>query len=369
MLKTLFILFFLAFTLHSVSSTEYHSDHGPRDTPIITRIPKVYDINLDASYQERWAQIIDDFYPQFQAFLAQLNISDHSQKLLSLLDKFDYPIMEVYNKEYAREVKAIAEYANISFTEAIVLNFIYDISAQCTSLVVQDPQGNVFHGRNLDFPYAPELSNMLFHGRFWRDGKILYEAISLAGYLGVITGMKPGAYSFSIDDYSIPGEATRIENITDVVFGLAQLLRRKLSPTYVVRKGFETIDDYDGFVEYLKETDTLSRAFYIVAGVKPGQGTVITKFRNRVQNQTSLSDEKGRWHVVQSNYRGDIPDPADDNRATAARDFLNAIGVDKINHQNLFDDVMSVYPLFNNETIHTSIMQPSTAYFNTTIWW
>lgn len=366
MLKTLLSLTFI---LCFVSSIEYHSIHGPRDSPIITRVPKIYDINLDAPYKERWAQVIDDFYPQFTVFVEQLNISDKAQNLLKFLDKFDYPLIKAYNKDYAEEIKAITEYANISFTEGVVLNFIYDLAAQCTSIVTQDSQGNIYHGRNLDFPYGPYLANMTFHGRYFKDGKLLYEAVSLVGYLGVLTGIKPGAYSFSIDMYEIPGEATLIESVRNILSGLTQLFKKKLSPTYVVRKGFETTDDYDSFVKHLKETDTLSRAFYIVTGVKPGQGTVITKFKTHVQNQTSLDAESGRWHVVQSNYKGDIPDPEDDNRATAARDFVNAIGMDNVHPQSLFDKAMSVYPLFNNHTFYTTMMQPSTGYFNTTMWW
>jgi N-acylethanolamine-hydrolysing acid amidase len=367
MFKTL-LLISLAFACF-VSATEYDTVNGRRDTPIVTRAPRVYDIDLNASYRDRWAQVLNDYGADLRAFIDHLGVGDKAQKILEALDKVDYPIMEAYNKEFAQEIKAISDYASLSFTEVTALNFIYDITAQCTSILIQDPQGNVYHSRNLDFPYAPFLANLLFQGRYFRDGKLLYEAISLVGYVGVITGVKHGAFSFSIDQYVLPGEATKLENITNIVSGVAQIFRRKLSPTYVVRKGFETIDNYDDFVKYLKETDTVSRAFYIVAGAKPGQGTVITKFHNSVQNQTSLSAETGRWYVAQSNYKGDIPDPANDNRATAARDFLNAIGSNGITHQRLLDDVMSVYPVFNNETLHTTIMQPSTGYINTTIWW
>jgi len=363
------LLISLAFACF-VSATEYDTINGKRDTPIVIRAPRVYDIDLNASFRDRWAPILNDYGNDLKAFIDHLGLDDKAKQVLALLDKVDYPIIEAYNKEFAQEVKAISDYLGLSFTEVTALNFIYDITAQCTSTVVQDPQGNVFHSRNLDFDYAPLLANIVFHGRYFRDGKLLYEAVGLAGYLGVITGVKQGAFSFSIDQYVLPTEeATKIASFTNIISGVAQIFRRKLSPTYVVRKGFETLNDYDSFVNYLKETDTVSRAYYIVAGTKPGQGTVITKYRNNVQNQTSLSAETGKWYVAQSNYRGDIPDPVYDNRATAARDFLNAIGSNGITHQRLLDDVMAVYPVFNNETLHTTIMQPSTGYINTTIWW
>lgn len=41
----------------------------------------------------------------------------------------------------------------------------------CTSIVVQDKNGNVYHGRNLDYPH-PVLRNVTLNALFLRKGKV-----------------------------------------------------------------------------------------------------------------------------------------------------------------------------------------------------
>jgi len=72
--------------------------------------------------------------------------------------------------------------------------------------------------------------------------------------------------------------------------------------------------------------------------------------------------------VAQTNYIGNETDPWFDNRETAAINFLNNVGQDNITHETLLN-VMTTVPILNNMTIHTIVMQASTGYFNTTIWW
>jgi hypothetical protein len=349
-----------------LASPPYNTVNGRRTAPVYPREAKTYDIDLDGSYEDQWKPIIADFQNEIVGFVNGLGLSEKLP--LKVLDLYDYSIVESYDAQFAQEVKAISTLLNLSFTEIVVLNLIYDITAQCTSIVIQDPEGNIYHGRNLDFPFAPQLSQMVYHGRYFRNGTLLYEALSLAGYTGLITGVKPNAYSFSIDQYVLYKNATLEDQLLDAVLDIAQAVNKKLSPPILAKRAFETVGDYDELIDYLKSSETLSRVFYIVAGVESGQGAAITRFRRSVENITSLNPSAGDWYVVQTNFIGDVPDPLFDNRATAARDWLNSIGVAQISKDVLLNQVMSVYPVFNNETIHTTVMQPNNGYFNTTIW-
>jgi penicillin V acylase-like amidase (Ntn superfamily) len=38
-----------------------------------------------------------------------------------------------------------------SLGEVVLYNIFYEVSSFCTSVVGQDQNGNIFHGRNLDF--------------------------------------------------------------------------------------------------------------------------------------------------------------------------------------------------------------------------
>ena len=364
LLRTLFTICLSASLI--VFSSAYVAWDGPRDLPIFPKTPKVYDIDLDQSYEDQWRPMAADFQAPLVSFIKQLGI--HADLAFKLLDSVDYPLVASYNLEFAEEIQAMSKLVGLSFTEVVVLNAVYDLTAQCTSTLIQDPEGNVFHSRNLDFPWAPNLADMIFHGRYFKDGELLYEAISLVGYTGLLTGIKTGAYSFSIDQFDLPKDPDDIQNLENAVMDIIQLLLQGQTPPFIVREAFRTTPDYESFVKYLEDARTISRAFYIVAGTQPGQGVVITKYRDSVENATALDAENGKWFVVQTNYAGNVPDPEDDNRATAGTDFLNGIGWNNITKENLVEEVMTQYPLFNNETIHTTVMQASTGYFNTTIW-
>jgi len=366
----LFFLCLIHFTFSATTTTanvEYTTDMGRRTGIVTQRSPPVYEINLDLSYKERWRQIAADYEDAIVAFIDGLGLKINT--LLKILDSFDYYMIQNYNKEFALEVRALSELMSLSFTEVTALNFIYEMTSQCTSIVAQDSNGNIIHARNLDFYFADLLGNLVFHGKYYRKGQLVYEAITLAGYTGLLTGIKANAYSFSLNQYTLNNLPQTWDYFGVSASDLLEIIRGRMSPTYVVRQGFETIPDYEGFVKFLKETKTISNVFYIVAGTKENEGTIITKFRENVENVTSLDVQKGRWYVLITNYNSRLSDPARDNRATAAREWMDKIGQTAINKDNILEQVMKKYPVFNNLTFHTSVMQPQTNYFNTMLWW
>lgn len=100
---------------------------------------------------------------------------------------------------YAGEIRGLASSFGDSIADVIILNFAYEISAYvspqdrsmvdlldsakvslekcllllrfCTSIVAQDKNGTVYHGRNLDYS-LPELRNMTFNAVFLKKGKV-----------------------------------------------------------------------------------------------------------------------------------------------------------------------------------------------------
>jgi len=180
--------------------------------------------------------------------------------------------------------------------------------------------------------------------------------------------MKPNTYAYSINEYFVEHKFDVFTRGKLLVRNAIQFLRGKLTPPYIARKAFEKTEDYDSLVKALADGETLSRVHYIVAGAQKGQGAVISKFQDRLQNITSLDLDNGIWYLVQTNYERNKPDPSWDNRRTAECDRLNAIGRDALTKENLFENIMNLYPTFNAHTIYTSIIQPNSSYFNTTLW-
>ncbi len=59
--------------------------------------------------------------------------------------------------------------------------------------------GSFYHGRNLDYG-VPGLQNIAVNVNFTSKGQTVYQGTTYAGYVGLLTGMKPGAFSLSIDE-------------------------------------------------------------------------------------------------------------------------------------------------------------------------
>lgn len=53
--------------------------------------------------------------------------------------------------------------------------------------------------RNLDFFFANETRDTLYLGKFYKNGKFLFEAPMFTGVVGVYTGYKPGGFAVAIN--------------------------------------------------------------------------------------------------------------------------------------------------------------------------
>lgn len=94
------------------------------------------------------------------------------------------------------------------------MNFFYELSRACTSIVAQAADGQLFHGRNLDFGQwfrwnqtsrffrddrprrscrswglTDALKAITVNIRFIKEGKLLFRGTTFAGHLGVLTGL------------------------------------------------------------------------------------------------------------------------------------------------------------------------------------
>lgn len=55
-----------------------------------------------------------------------------------------------------KEMEVISEISGIPFDDVVLINFVYEIYSHtkaCTSIVVRNAYGEIFHGRNLDYTF------------------------------------------------------------------------------------------------------------------------------------------------------------------------------------------------------------------------
>lgn len=309
--------------------------------------PKVYTVDLLNPPETRWTHIQAEYASSIKTFAesyaSQISTED-LQSLITLLNK------GYLNPELSQELSGLAKTVNISYDQAVFLNFMYEYNAYCTSIVVNLTNGTVIHGRNLDYQSSEFLSRTTVEIKVFKGNEYLYISIGFAWYLGVGTGIGRG-FSVSLNQRDVGGrEAT-----------YAALEKGYPGDLWVLRKTFTNLDKFEEANWYLNKTKMAASTYYIIAGLH--DGAIITRNSTVSANWKGL--DENNWFIVQTNTDNWLPDP--DGRRTTAEQALLAIGRENIDVNRLFN-VLQTFPVINPTTVFTSIMVPTTGYLNTTVY-
>jgi len=325
----------------------------------IPKAPEVFNINLDLPPSERFKEVVlakkQGIIALKNTIIQFINVTDYTIKALGFYEELVYSHENCYE-----ELLGVAKYSGLTFGEVFLMNFIYEILASCTSIISIDNEGNILHGRNLDYNFKEVLAEVTIRLRFWRNGTMLYEGDGEAGYLGLVTGLRPGAFGVTINERNKGGPWDTIYEV---------LFKKTFAVPYFIRKVLENAENFTSAVEMFSSEEFAAPCYLIVSGVKKNEGVVITIDRDGVNNVTQINvDQPDQWYFVQTNYDRDLPDPASDYRRVPAEIRMKAITREGINAQSMFDGVLNLVPNMRPSTILTSIMSAQTGYFNTTIW-
>ncbi|XP_028852801.1 N-acylethanolamine-hydrolyzing acid amidase-like [Denticeps clupeoides] len=302
-------------------------------------------VSLDVPAEKRWA-------PLFQLYDADFLRRAAADVIDSTVPKWVHhaviPIVEALEKyippPYAQEIRGMASFYSSSIADVVMLNFAYEVSAFCTSVVAQDTKGNIYHGRNLDYPHDV-LRNLTLDINFMRNGKLAYRGTTFAGYVGVWTGQSNKKFTVTGDQRS---KGHWWENV------IAALM--KSSPvSWLVRETLSEAADFQDAVMRLSAAPLIADVYYIVGGINPSEGVVITRDRRGPSDIWPLDPLHGMWYRVETNYDHWLPTPPQDHRRTVAEKTLNSTGQEHINLDTLFK-VLTVVPVCNRITIYTTVM-------------
>ena len=64
--------------------------------------------------------------------------------------------------EYYDEMEGIGEILGFSTHEVVMINYLYELDAYCTSIIGKMSNNSVFLARNLDFYYPEETRKILY---------------------------------------------------------------------------------------------------------------------------------------------------------------------------------------------------------------
>jgi len=319
-----------------------------------------YTINLDADPSVRWAQVCSNpTYQQIAQFLMNTVNSILPDRgatievIGTVLNDFYYP------KEYANEIAGCAAFLGISTGWATLFNLGYEVSDACTSIVVQTSNGEILHGRNLDFwagmGFTDSLKNMTFIADFVKGGKTLFKATTFAGFVGVLSGIKPGAFSVTINTRFYP------QGVGDMFYEIIAAIQEKNASlvSFLSRKTLTNENSFDAGVNNLCNDELIADVYYTVAGSSPGQGAVISRNRQNASDIWRLAPPK-QWYLVQTNYDHWKQPPWFDNRVIPAEKVLNSIGQSRVTLTGLMQ-TLSTKPVLNLQTTYSILSVPRNA--------
>ena len=228
----------------------------------------------------------------------------------------------------------------------------------------------------MDFlkPYTIQLN-------FTRKGKTLFKASSWAGYLGVLTGMRVGAFSVSIN----------FRRTEDGHFGknIVKSITRGWPVSFLVRETLQDCETYSHAVTILKNSKLIAPVYITVAGTKPGQGTIITRNRETfssdghlitlssvldmestseyyLKESQSLIQTNADWWLSLEDIRKNCNILLSSERLKKANSLLKRMKESETTIETLVGLFQTKnYPLLNETTIYITAMNPSNGDFAT----
>uniref|UniRef100_A0A8D2FWB7 Acid ceramidase n=1 Tax=Theropithecus gelada TaxID=9565 RepID=A0A8D2FWB7_THEGE len=311
-----------------------------------------YTINLDLPPYKRWHELMVDKAPMLKVIVNSLknmvNTFVPSGKVMQIVDEKLPGLLGNFPGPFEEEMRGIAAVTDI-------------------------PLGHLIHGRNMDFGVflgwninndtwviTEELKPLTVNLDFQRNNKTVFKASSFAGYVGMLTGFKPGLFSLTLNErFSVNGGYLGI---------LEWILGKKdaMWIGFLTRTVLENSTSYEEAKNILTNTKILAPAYFILGGNQSGEGCVITRDRKESLDVYELDAKQGRWYVVQTNYdRWKNPFFLDDRR-TPAKMCLNRTTQENISFENMYD-VLSTKPVLNKLTVFTTLIDVTKDQFETYI--
>ncbi|XP_006149747.1 acid ceramidase [Tupaia chinensis] len=325
-----------------------------------------YTIDLDLPPYKRWHELMTDKAPMIRTIVNSLkdlvNAFVPSGKVMKMVDEKLPGLLGNLPEPYEEEMKGIADVTEIPLGEIISFNIFYELFTICTSIITEDKEGHLLHGRNMDFGVflgwntnnntwviTEQLKPLTVNLDFQRNKKTVFKASSFAGYVGMLTGFKPGLFSLTLNERF---------NINGGYLGILEWILGKKDAMwigFITRLVLENSTSYEEARNILTKTKLMAPAYFILGGNQSGEGCVITRSRKESLDVYELNPKQGRWYVVQTNYdRWKNPFFLDDRR-TPAKMCLNRTTQEKLSFTTLYD-VLSTKPVLNKLTVFTTLM-------------
>lgn len=334
-------------------------------------------IDLDLPPSERWVELarakkdeVMKIHDVIKSVLDRLL----GPRMLKLVDSAMPRLLKSLPSPFREEMVSLSNHSGLPLGEVVLYNVFYEFFTVCTSVVAEDTHGGIYHARNLDFglflgwdvrnntwAMTEALRPTVVNLDFQRLNRTVFKAAGFAGYVGVLTAVKPGAFSLTVNErFKLNGG----------YIGLLEWVLGDHSEHWVgflTRHVMENVTDYESARSVLTTTKLIAPAYFILGGNRSGEGVILTKDRNSPTSDTyGLRDTADKWFVLQTNYDHWKAPPIYDDRRTPGIHCMRNMTRENLGFDGLFN-VLSTQPNLNKLTAYTALMEVQTGKLETYI--
>lgn len=244
--------------------------------------------------------------------------------------------------KYYDEIEYWSKIFDMSFHQVVLMQLLYEINSGCTTYI-STIEGKQVMVRTFDWP-EPLLQKIIYHGEYYKNGKKIYEGISILGSVGMFTGKS------STQEYSLAINYRRLNCVTlSTIFNnFCNIMKSYWPVSYLLRHCLETEMDYNTTITSLKNACLVSPVYYSVNGFN--QKPLIIQ-----RGPTDFKDITGDYTIQTNcdneNLEQQLNIEYSIQRWIKVRDILEK--------EKDFNDIMIstlTYPIIREDTVYISII-------------
>jgi len=308
-------------------------------------------INLDLPKQERWIKIFEEYREELIKIKKPVidMIDDFLRSDISknfgknVLFKTINSYKMINKIMHLEELEQISKISTIDFEYILILQFIYEASSCCTSVITKVNDSMTMY-RTMDWPFD-FLKNLTIDVDFMKDNKIIFSATTWVGYVGLLTVSVPNNFSLAIN-YRMTKEIT----VMEIIKNAFSAIKMNWPIGYLIREIVEKQMNYNDAINSLCKIKLISPCYIIIC---------TNNKTPKVINRCSDSFEIYRNNFIVQTNCDQLKTEPDILYSVKRRTMIENIIAENNNNFRSIEDMVikfNKYPVINDETIYYSIM-------------
>jgi hypothetical protein len=219
---------------------------------------------------------------------------------------------------YSEDLESVAEI--LGFPGALTLNMSYLFA--CTTSAESGPNGAPLLRRSLDWPFAGLGRGVEIA---WQAGPAGdFYNVTWPGAVGVLTAMAPKRFCGVVNQAPMRRRTRGLLGLPyDAAINLGNALLREdgWPPDHLLRRAFESCEDFESAIELLSREPLARPALFTLTGINPGEMVVIERTEHDVQVLRGPVVVANDWQASRAGWTGRMGFENNEARKAALRGF------------------------------------------------